>query len=144
MDMFMALKNLVRKHNPQCLFLMETKGNKEWVSKIVRTLGFSGHEIVEANGLVEGLAFYWTEEVEVNCIWTTGRAICCNVKSKGIDEYWKLMGVYGTPYRRENEEFWNWLEHVVADWRDMWLLIGDFNKILNNNKKYGGKTVYGR
>lgn len=83
--------------------------------KLARTLSFCGHVIVESRGIVGGFAVFWTEERDVDCLWTTERSICYMVKCQGYDLCWKLIGVYGTPYRRDKVEFWKWLEDEVAN-----------------------------
>lgn len=105
-----------------------TKENKERLERVAQNLGFSKVEIVEARGDAGGLALMWTGDVLMECLWKTNRLICCSVKSEGSDFQWKLLGVYGTPYRTEKENFWNGLETIVRKWRESWLLMGDLMK----------------
>lgn len=74
--------------------------------------------MVEARGLAGGLAILWLAGIKLECLWTTERVNCCEVRYPGKDLAWKLMGVYGTPYRREKEESRNglkmWLQSLKA------------------------------
>lgn len=55
-----------------------------------------------------------------------------------------MLSCYGTPYWGENESFWQDLEGVAAEWEEPWLLLGDFNEVLNVGGKFGGRLSYSR
>lgn len=50
------------------------------------------------------------------------------------------MGCYGTLYPRENNDFCGALKGLVFDWDVPWLLIGDFNEVMDLSKKFGGNS----
>ena len=56
-NVFRVLSNLVRKVNLFCMFLMETKSNKARMEKVGKQLGFHCTKVVEAKGIIGGLAF---------------------------------------------------------------------------------------
>lgn len=47
---FSALRALVKKQNPQCVFLMETKRDSARMEKVARRLGYDKWEVDEAQG----------------------------------------------------------------------------------------------
>lgn len=82
----------------------------------------------------------WNDELKLKCMWKTESMMCCSVEKGSGKKNWKLMGCYGTLYRREKESFWNNLESVVSSRGELWVLLGDFNEILNTREKFGGRT----
>jgi hypothetical protein len=52
---------------------------------------------------------------------------------------WLLTCVYGPPVYKNKSLFWNSLMDVGKDHYGPWLCIGDFNMILSQSDKYGGK-----
>lgn len=73
----LAIRVLLRLHQPQCIFLIEKKGNNARMRRLACTRGFNG---CEARGLAGGLTMMWTGEVVLECLWATKRMICCSVK----------------------------------------------------------------
>lgn len=117
---------------------METKGNNDRMSRVARKLSFSSCEIVEAKGVGGGLTLMWIEDIALDCLWVTNKMMCCFVQLVNCNIHWKILGVYGTPYRKENESFWSNFEKIVGHWKEPWLLMGDFNEVLNTGEKFGG------
>ena len=71
------LLGLVRKYNPHCIFLSETKGGNYKFKSINRILGFNNIEIVESNGAARCLIFLWKEEVNIFILWKSDNVISC-------------------------------------------------------------------
>lgn len=60
---------MVKKYEPKCLFLMETKSDRRKMEKVYRRLNFQNWFIVEARGLAGGLALLWTDDIDIECLW---------------------------------------------------------------------------
>lgn len=132
---------MVKKHNPQCVFLMETKRGSDRLDKLAWRLGYEKMSMVEAQCCAGGIAILRLDELGIDCLWKIEKLICCELKPPGRGITWKLLGVYGTPYRREKEAFWNTLDELVSLWSDPWLMVGDLNKLENLGEKFGGKIT---
>lgn len=66
--------------------------------------------------------------------------IYAQIKGKiPYDMKWYFIGVYGPPEVENQKPFWNLLRFLKQ--RDMgpWLVLGDFNEILAQKEKYGGR-----
>lgn len=79
LDTFNALKVLVRKHSPHCVFLIETKSNEMRMKCLALRLGYNQCIGVEANGYVVGLILMWREDIKISYLWKNDRLICCSV-----------------------------------------------------------------
>jgi hypothetical protein len=52
---------------------------------------------------------------------------------------WILSCVYGPSFNKNNSDFWNYLASINSDYYGPWLCIGDFNSILDQSEKFGGR-----
>lgn len=52
---------------------------------------------------------------------------------------WRFTGVYGEPEWNQKHLTWDALSSIKGDLRMPWLLMGDFNEILYNLEKEGGR-----
>ena len=58
-----------------------------------------------------------------------------------MDSPWILSCVYGPPDRRDRMAFWDSFENIGSLFEASWLCIGDFNSVLDQFEKMGGKLV---
>ncbi|PPS20225.1 hypothetical protein GOBAR_AA00351 [Gossypium barbadense] len=54
-------------------------------------------------------------------------------------EVWRLMGFYGNPDGRLRGTSWELLRQLGSDPSSPWVVLGDFNKIINSYEKRGGR-----
>lgn len=54
---------------------------------------------------------------------------------------WILFCVYGPLVRSDKQAFWDWLTSVGDNFVAPWLCIGDFNYVLSEFEKLGGRPV---
>lgn len=52
---------------------------------------------------------------------------------------WFLTGVYGNPKTSHKRDTWNLIKTLCRRDDKAWFVYGDFNKILDQNEKTGGK-----
>lgn len=100
---FNVLKILVKKYNPSCIFLCETKGSHSRLSQICSALGFYKAEIVEANGSAGGLCLMWSDDIEMEISWKSDCVIHGDVLGVEGIPIWSLLACYGLPYYREKK-----------------------------------------
>lgn len=109
-----ALKRLVRKHNPQGLFLMETKCGEVKIGNVCRNLGFDHWVSVDAKGTAGGLVIMWSEDLALEIIWKKDGVICGEITDDGGLGKWRIYFCHGTPYAKEKDSFWNQLEADIT------------------------------
>jgi hypothetical protein len=54
---------------------------------------------------------------------------------------WIFFCVYGPPNRSDRSAFWDYFASIGDSFEASWLCIGDFNSILVQSKKQGGRPV---
>lgn len=65
---FRNLKELVKFHSPDCIFLMESRINFNRIDAICKVLGFSKVVTVEPIGIGGGLSLLWNQSLNVEIL----------------------------------------------------------------------------
>ncbi|KAF5468190.1 hypothetical protein F2P56_012365 [Juglans regia] len=102
-------------------------------------LGFTGCLTVDCQGSSGGLALLWKPEVNLQIINYSSHHIHALIKGEGPHERdWVFSGIYGHSVTASRHETWGLLHHLCRLTSCPWLLMGDFNEILEPNEKRGG------
>uniref|UniRef100_A0A803NWR9 Reverse transcriptase n=1 Tax=Cannabis sativa TaxID=3483 RepID=A0A803NWR9_CANSA len=136
-----ALMAWERKYRPDCIFLMETKVNKDKMGGVAKKLGYSGFASHSSSGLSGGLCMMWKSDVKLQIMSVERNIIEVSIWDVKKDVTWNLFGVYGTPYENEKDIFWRNLEDRVLNCISPWMIIGDLNVIGGVEEKKGGSKA---
>jgi hypothetical protein len=111
------------------------------MEKVRRQLGFDNLFVVDCVGRSGGLAMLWMAEAQIEIQNFSRRHINIIVRSylSGITP-WKLTGFYGHPVANKRDEGWSILRHISTLEPGPWICLGDFNEILNESEKWGGRS----
>ncbi|XP_074356304.1 uncharacterized protein LOC141696006 [Apium graveolens] len=131
-----ALWDMVKSHKPNILFLMETLSYKERIKHLCGKMGFDNHWTVECVGRSGGIALFWKSNVK--CIVCNQGINFIDVQITNVNEVkWRLTGFYGFPERARKREVWGLLK-MLAGVSDLpWVVVGDFNDMVNISDKKG-------
>ncbi|KAL0751744.1 hypothetical protein Bca101_033747 [Brassica carinata] len=130
------LRELRRKYFPDLLFLMETKQKSAYIIGLKDILGYDKVFTVEPVGLSGRLALFWKTSLDVDILSANKRIIDLKVKIGSLSFYVSCM--YGDPIRARRNFVWNQLSTIGASRDDAWVLVGDFNELMEGSKKLGG------
>ena len=123
-----ALKELVKRHKPQVLALIETHMGGEQAEKIASLLRYSGHVRVDAVGFSGGIWIYWQQElVTVHPIIKHEQYITMTISRVGAVP-WYFSAIYASPDPSKRNELWQELREFAGSHNEPWLLAGDFNE----------------
>lgn len=95
----------------------------------------------EAQNTAGGLCLLWHEELEVTILSKNPHMIHARISHEVLPTKWLLTCVYGPPYYGSKKSFWEDLSKMAANIDEPWALIGDFNEILSEHDKIGGKHI---
>lgn len=128
------LRNLVRSHKPDAVFLCETLCNANRVEEIRRLLGFEGCLVVDRLGRSGRLALLWSKEgvCEVLNFFQNFINILIHEENQ---QPWRLTSFYGIADRARRRESWNMLRLLSAQSNLPWCVMGDFNDLPPNMKR---------
>jgi exonuclease III len=140
-----ALKKLIAKHQPDVVFLMETKqlsSNYFFLSNFAneyctKTIDCS----TSGGGRAGGLALMWKNcNFELNIIDYDLNHIDCMINSHNM--LWRATGIYGYPINNQKILTCNLISDLAkTNTNTNWLVFGDFNIVLSSNEKAGGNPI---
>uniref|UniRef100_A0A803PDL7 Reverse transcriptase domain-containing protein n=1 Tax=Cannabis sativa TaxID=3483 RepID=A0A803PDL7_CANSA len=132
------LKDLVGQKKPMIVFLCETLCDKKKVEIVSRQLGFEGCYVVEAQGRSGGISLLWQNSNDVKINSFSKNHIDCVVSLNGLANF-RLTGMYGEPNRTQRRQTWDLIRTLKEESTDPWVLTGDFNNVLSQADKKGGR-----
>ena len=129
-------------HFPAIMIITETRVGGDRATKIIEGLPFDGFFVTETIGYAGGLCLLWKkEEVEVFVLAATEQEIHATIKVCNSDFTWLISSIYASPRLAERKILWANLSQVALLHNLPWLLLGDFNEILCENDKLGGRQI---
>ena len=134
-----ALMEQRKKHDPEFFFLNETKKKEEKLEEVRRKLKYGKACYVEPEGLSGGLALWWNEQEEVRVIGKCKNLIDMEVRDEGQKIQLKVFWIYGPTDYDERQEVWRLVKKRAMNIASPWMCVGDFNDILYNYEKEGGR-----
>ena len=101
--------NLVRRWDPDVIFLTETKKKIAGMKKVKLKLGFVNGFYVQRQGRGGGLAMFWRKEVNLEIKSYSKYHIDVVVIEEASGFKWRLTGFYGHPETHRRKESWQFL-----------------------------------
>ncbi|XP_042944640.1 uncharacterized protein LOC122278525 [Carya illinoinensis] len=95
--------------------------------------------VVDARGSSGGLALLWKKNVSVEVTNFTQHHISVMVGQDVSKAKWLLTSFYGHPKTSKRKSTWNILSSLKPVNNQGWCVIGDFNEIVSQSEKVGGK-----
>lgn len=138
---FRAVSDGIRHHNPQLLFLLETKctASARNLNKIKTAFNYSGCFIVDCIGRSGGLCLLWKDDIDVSIRSFTFYHIDAAIKWDS--KSWRFTGIYGHPNAGYRDHTWKLLRRLHNQDESAWVIGGDFNATLLYEEKEGGVPV---
>uniref|UniRef100_A0A803PDR3 Endonuclease/exonuclease/phosphatase domain-containing protein n=1 Tax=Cannabis sativa TaxID=3483 RepID=A0A803PDR3_CANSA len=136
-----ALHAWVRRCKSECIFLMETKTNKEGRKMIERALGYQFSCMIPAVGMEGGFVLIWNNDINLKVAEATDGIFEVVINDPLTSFKWRLFAVYGRPYDREKISFWDSLALRINKCSMPWMIVGDLNLIAHSWEKREGKRV---
>ncbi|KAB1671562.1 hypothetical protein [Gossypium barbadense] len=125
-------------NDPDIVFLCETKINANKFSSVRSRCKMEGCLAVNANGKSGGLVMMWKESNKVKVQTYSSNHIDSIIKVEN-DNPIRFTGFYGNAEPNKRQCLWNMLRRVGQSVTEKWIIGGDFNAILDNAKKEGGR-----
>ncbi|KAA3482121.1 reverse transcriptase [Gossypium australe] len=132
------LKQLLVANVPDVVFLYETKIQSNCLSRISSMCRMEGCLAVSAEGKSGGLALMWRERVKVT-IQNYAKYHVDSLISLDDGGVLRFTGFYGQADPNLRKQSWDMLRRVKSTVREGWIVVGDFNAILNDAEKEGGR-----
>lgn len=136
-----AVRDLCKSQKPSVLFLAEIKLFYQIrFSSIVQSLHFDHFFFVPSCGSSCGIAFMWINSVDISVISSSTQLISIMILNDPPTNPWQLTGVYGPTNPLLKPDFWVDLRQIASTFFGPMCFAGDFNAILDQKEKIGGRT----
>ncbi|KAB2024682.1 hypothetical protein ES319_D06G103000v1 [Gossypium barbadense] len=132
------LKQLLVVNVPDIIFLCETKIHANELSRIRFMCRMEGCFAVSSDRKSGGMALMWREGVNVT-IQNYSKYHIDSVVRREEGEKFRFTGFYGQTEPSLRNEAWDMLRRVKNTVNEGWIVRGDFNAILNDSEKDGGR-----
>ncbi|XP_057779546.1 uncharacterized protein LOC130998129 [Salvia miltiorrhiza] len=129
------LSELVRVHKPQFIFLCETISTRSRMEEFRVKLNYEGCFTVDCVGRSGGLCMLWKSSSLCTLIGYSNNHIDMHVSDSRGD--WRFTGFYGFPERTRRRESWQLLRRLAGINSCPWIILGDFNDLLDPGDKRG-------
>lgn len=132
------VKEMVKKHNPEICFILETHVQFCRLQNFWLKLGYSQVGIEEAHGHAGGIWALARNDVRnsLSVLYSHPQAITVRVTSGSL--HWVCSGVYASPIPVNRHLLWDHLRVVANGMQEPWVLLGDFNDISVSSEQRGG------
>lgn len=117
---------------------METRQQEDTMKDWKRQLKFTDHHVVNPIRTGGGLALFWGDSVQVTILDSTPNYVDTAVCFISDAFVCKITWIYGNPHENEKKAFWRLMYQRFVTQTQPWLVIGDFNEVLESSEKWGG------
>nr|XP_023878277.1 uncharacterized protein LOC111990725 [Quercus suber] len=137
-----AVMELVRIHQPAMMIITETKVGNNRAKEITDLLPFDGALHADTVGYAGGIWLLWfTDLVDISQLASTEQEIHALVQVKSSNTSWIISAIYASPRYVDRRLLWDNLTTVASLHNLPWIMLGDFNEMLNNSEKFGGLPI---
>ncbi|KAK8504026.1 hypothetical protein V6N11_047706 [Hibiscus sabdariffa] len=132
-----ALKNSIKKFQPNIVFLSESKQLKRYLEKIRMKMKMEYSFYIDPIRVAGGLVLWWSKDTQIRIQKYGKHYIDAGISVNGEPEWFGTF-IYGPPYKDENIAFWEFMTKLRSGNGDRWLVIGDSNIVSSQEEKLGG------
>ncbi|XP_062021310.1 uncharacterized protein LOC133737845 [Rosa rugosa] len=110
---------------------------------MTKTCTYNICAIGDATGFSGGLWLLWDErQVKLEVVDSNFQSITSLV-TESSHKQWFFTAVYASPDHVLREELWSYLDNFNSHCTISWLIAGDFNELISDADKQGGRAVLG-
>lgn len=137
-----AARALFQRFNPDLVILMETRTSVDGAVETIDQLMFHDQIIISAEGYAGGMWLLWnSNQVTLSQQRMSNRMVHAMISFNHAAQPFMLSAVYNYPQPHLQNQVWDELLQFSSNVTANWLVVGDFNCILNLNEKKGGGKI---
>ncbi|CAN1147692.1 hypothetical protein LINPERHAP2_LOCUS16019 [Linum perenne] len=127
-------------HKPQVVVILEPRISGAVRAVVHDKMGFNSSFIVEVEGFRGGIWLLWNDlTLSLKIVASTSQLIHAEIEWEVGKVYFATF-IYASPGFQGRRMLWNDLCQVAAAAPHAWVLLGDFNAMVNSTEKWGGAT----
>ncbi|XP_071902765.1 uncharacterized protein [Coffea arabica] len=125
--------------SPDMILMSETKNKQAVMYQIQKKVGMENRYVVDAVNKAGGMAFFWTNSVQVKEVQHTDFTIEILIEDGEARLNWWLVSIYASCEKQVRKKQWDIVTERKKAWGDKVIIIGDFNDIKCKEEKWGGR-----
>ncbi|KAK4411816.1 hypothetical protein Sango_0254600 [Sesamum angolense] len=134
------LRELLQSHKSDIIFICEIKtANTDKLSSLLQSFNLVYSALVPAFNKAGGLCLAWTPSITVNVVLTNPWMINALIFLNSEPRPWQFTGVHCLAIPTLKPVFWHCFNEICSSFDGPWLAMGDFNAVLAQTEKRGGK-----
>ena len=136
------INHYITTFKPDILFILETMTTNSTSRNVIRGFRFQKHIIINPMGHSGGLWVCWNNDsILVQNYTLVDRCAHLNVLYKPTNEQILVSGAYFPAQNPDKDPFWESMSTFYENIHTPWILVGDFNELLQPSDKLGGNPV---
>ena len=137
-----TMVDLISWHNPMVMVITETRVSGYRAEEIIQGLPFDGFAMSETIGFVGGIWLLWKSSlVQVEVLSPFEQEIHTFLQVHSLPSSWLISAIYASPKFKNRCILWDNLKKVSDHHNLPWILMGDFNDVLEESEKFGGNSL---
>ncbi|KAL4298005.1 hypothetical protein GQ457_12G013580 [Hibiscus cannabinus] len=132
-----SLGSFIAQHDPNLVFLCETRLKQSSSSRIQHALNMNGCFVVDYGNGCTGLMILWNRKINVSLLSYSSIHIDVNVASDSGSFH--FSGLHGHCVDKNKHLTWSTIDRLRSSSTLPWLVGGDINEILCHSEKVGGR-----
>ena len=130
------LRDLTRQFASSVLCILETQIEGSRVESIAGSLGYNKSYAVSSSRRSGGLGIFWNDEIRLEVVGYSRYHIDV-VMDELVDSKTRVTFVYGEAQVNERYKTWDMLRGIVRANDMPWLVLGDFNEVIQVHEHDG-------
>ncbi|XP_011627894.1 uncharacterized protein LOC105421598 [Amborella trichopoda] len=136
------IRNPIKNYDVGMCFLLETKMLVSLAGRWPKRLGFYSSFVINEIDGKSHIMLLWNPNIcIVDIINVHDQAITAEVSRPSTGVSFIITGVYGRNSTAEREVLWDYLQNIKLSIVRSWLMLGDFNAILDWLNELGGRNA---
>lgn len=132
------LRELIRVHRLDVVFLLETKNTKNVMERIHRRATMTNSYYVNLVGLSSGLSLWWADSIEFQILAGQLHLIKALISISQTNIQWKAFFIYAPNNKEQRMVLWDNILQFMHSLCKLVIFIGDFNVVKKSADKVGG------
>ena len=129
---------MVQAKAPSVVFLAETLADEARLDYLKDRIQFDRKFFVPRVNNGGGSVLFWKNSVEIDIESSSVNHIDATV-NKNSNDPWRFTGFYGEPETHKRQESWDLLRNLHGQSSLPWLCARDFNELIKQSEKRGGR-----
>lgn len=130
--------DMIQTYKPSIMAVVEPRISGATARKVLRSLRMPKSHVAEPEGFDGGICLSWEESIlSVDVLFSSSQMVHAFVQKPGSDNF-LLKILYDSPILENQRRLWSLLENLDRSLNLPWVVMGDFNDVLNSSQKRGG------